>query len=309
MDKKNNKLIYKYKINKVKKLFYEDILLSKLENIINNPVNTIFHGNEGCGKTSICNILKKKYKDNIQLSNFNSKGYDYITSNINNFIKFKSDNKKIIILENIDNISIKAQHFISEFLNVNNIYYIITCKNLNNIIESIQSNCIIVHLQIDKNILFSKLLNICNKENIIYDIEAINYLIEIYNYDIRKIINIIDIINISFNELNINNINFLLNKIDNNKIKTIINYLSDSQLKLSLNIISELLNEGYSIEDIILTLISEIEISKISEHNKINIINILNTKYIMINEIKNSKLQLFACLAEICKFNKQNVQE
>lgn len=304
MYKKNNKLIYNNKINKINKLFYEDILINKLENIYNNPVNIIIHGNEGCGKTTICNIFKKKYKDNIQLSNFNSKGYDYITTNINNFIKFKSDNIKLIILENIDNISIKAQHFISEFLNLNNIYYIITCKDLNNIIESIQSNCIIINVVIERNILNNKLINICNNNNIKYDVDAIYYLIDIYNYDIRKIINIIDVINISFDYLNINNIKFLLNKIDISKINNIINLLLKSQLKLSLNIIIELLNDGYSIEDIMLALITTIQNSNIDEELKINIINIINTKYIMINEIKNSKLQLFSCLAEICKFNK-----
>ena len=304
MYKKNNKLIYNNKINKINKLFYEDILINKLENIYNNPVNIIIHGNEGCGKTTICNIFKKKYKDNIQLSNFNSKGYDYITTNINNFIKFKSDNIKLIILENIDNISIKAQHFISEFLNLNNIYYIITCKDLNNIIESIQSNCIIINVVIERNILNNKLINKYNNNNIKYDIDAIYYLIDIYNYDIRKIINIIDVINISFDYLNINNIKFLLNKIDISKINNIINLLLKSQLKLSLNIIIELLNDGYSIEDIMLALITTIQNSNIEEELKINIINIINTKYIMINEIKNSKLQLFSCLAEICKFNK-----
>ena len=304
MYKKNNKLIYSNKINKINKLFYDDILINKLKNIYDNPVNIIIHGNEGCGKTTICNILKKKYKDNIQLSNFNSKGYDYITTNINNFIKFKSDNIKLIILENIDNISIKAQHFISEFLNLNNIYYIITCKDLNNIIESIQSNCIIVNIVIEKNILNNKLINLFNNNNIKYDIDAIYYLIDIYNYDIRKIINIIDVINISFDYLNINNIKNLLNKIDISKINNIINLLLKSQLKLSLNIIIELLNDGYSIEDIMLALITTIQNSNIDEEQKINIINIINTKYIMINEIKNSKLQLFSCLAEICKFNK-----
>ena len=297
MNKKNNKLIYKNKINKISKLFYEEILITKLKNISNNLVNTILNGNEGSGKTTICNILKKKYPDYIQLSNFNSKGYDYITTNINNFIKFKSDNKKLIILENIDNISLKAQHFISEFLNLNNIIYIITCKNLNNIIESIQSNCIIINLVIEKNILNNNLETLCNLNNIKYDKDAINYLIDIYNYDIRKIINIIDVINISYKNITIDNIKNLLNKIDNNKIDYIINCLIKSELKLSIKLIQEQLNEGYSIEDIMLSLINNIQISKLDEEVKINFINIINSKYIMINEIKNSNLQLFACLA------------
>ena len=62
---KNNKLIYKNKINKISKLFYEEILITKLKNISNNLVNTILNGmgKQGSEKTTICNILKK----NIQI--------------------------------------------------------------------------------------------------------------------------------------------------------------------------------------------------------------------------------------------------
>ena len=127
--------------------------------------------------------------------------------------------------------------------------------------------------------------------------------IETYDYDIRKILNIIDVLNISFNEINELNINKLLNKIDNIKIKKIINNLLDNKLKISIEIVNELLINGYSIDDILLAFIDIInEIIK-DEELKINLINIINKKYIIINEVINSNLQLYSCLAEICDFN------
>ena len=301
--KKNNKLIFKYKFKKINNLFYNELLINKLNNLHDNIENIILLGNSGSGKTSIINILKKKYNDNLQLSNFNSKGYDYIMSSINNFIKIKSDNIKIIIFDNLDNISLKAQHIISEILDNDKIKVVISCTNLCSVIESIQSNCIIIKLTLEKEILFKHLKIICDREQIPYNDNSINILIDIYDYDIRKIINIIDVLNISFNEINEVNINKLLNKIDNVKIKLIINNLLDNKLKLSIEIVNELLINGYSIDDILLASIDIINEIIEDEELKINLINIINVKYIIINEVINSNLQLYSCFAEICDFN------
>ena len=63
MDKKNNKLIYKYKFNKFNKLFYNKILINKLNNLSNNLEHIILVGNSGSGKTTLINILKKKIQN------------------------------------------------------------------------------------------------------------------------------------------------------------------------------------------------------------------------------------------------------
>lgn len=302
MNKKNNKLLYKYKINNIDNLFYNEMLKKKIKNLILSDDNIIFIGNSGSGKTSLINILKKKYKNYLQLSNFNSKGYDYIMSSINNYLKTKTDNTKLIIFDNLDNLSLKAQHIISEVLDDSGIKVIITCCNLCNIIEPIQSNCIIVKLLIEKEILIDNLKKICSNENIKYNNDDVFYkLIEIYKYDIRKIINIIDILKISFNFLSNNNIEKLLNNIDIFKLSKIINYLLDKKLKESIIIVNELLGDGYSRDDIMLGLIEVIEKNNIDNELKINLINIINKKYIILNEVINSDLQLYGCLANLCQ--------
>ena len=223
-------------------------------------------------------------------------------SSINNYIKTKTDNTKLIIFDNLDNLSLKAQHIISEVLDDKGIKVIITCRSLCNIIEPIQSNCIIVKLLIEKEILIDNLKKICNNENINYSNEDVFYkLIEIYKYDIRKIINIIDILNISFNFLNNENIEKLLNNIDIFKLSKIINYLLDKKLKESIIIVNELLEDGYSRDDIMLGLIEVIEKKSIDNELKINLINIINKKYIILNEVINSDLQLYGCLANLCQ--------
>ena len=42
------------------------------------------------------------------------------------------------------------------------------------------------------------------------------------------------------------------------------------------------------------------------DEKKINIINIINNKYIIINEVINSNIQIYSCFSEICKFNNSN---
>lgn len=300
----NNKLINKYNILNINDMFYDDLLKNKLNNIIKDLDNIIFFGNVGSGKTSIVNCIKRKYKCYLQLSNFNSKGYDYIMTSINDFLKQKKDQIKIIIFDNLDNISNKAQHIISDIINVKNCKLVITCSDLNNIIESIQSNCIIVKLKIDKNILFNNLKFICENQNIKFSEESLYYLIDIYNYDIRKIINIIDVINISFGDINNDNIYKILNNIDTHKLKNIIKNLLDKQFKQSIILVNSLLDDGYSIDDVLLSLVNIINLdNNLKEINKLKLIDIINNKYITINKTINSQLQLYGCFAEICKLD------
>lgn len=302
MNKNNNKLLYKYKIKDIENLFYNNILKKKIKNLFVSCDNIIFLGNSGSGKTSLINICKKKYKKYLQLSNFNSKGYDYIMSSINNYLKTKTDNTKLIIFDNLDNLSLKAQHIISEILGNKGIKVIVSCCNLCKIIEPIQSNCIIVNLLIEKKILIENLKKICHDENIDYENENVFLkLLDIYKYDIRKIINIIDILKISFNFISNENIEKLLNNIDIFKLSKIVNYLLDKKLKESIIIVNELLENGYSRDDIMLGLIEVLEKSSIDDELKINLINIINKKYIVLNEVINSNLQLYGCLANLCQ--------
>lgn len=299
------KLINKYRPKTIKNLYYNEILINKLYNIYNDIDNIILIGESGSGKSSILNIIKKKYNKVLHLHNHNYRGYDIITRTINDFIKLKNSNIKIIIIDNIDNISQKAQIILSDIINNiigDNVKFIITGNKLSNVLETIQSKCIIVNLIIEKDILFKNLKVICNNEKFKYNENALHKLIEIYNNDIRKIINIIEIIVISFEEININNIKKLLNKLDSQVMLELFNYLDNNNIKDSINIINKLLSKGYSKNDIILTLIKEIENYNIDEKKKIDIINIINKKYITLNVIVDSNLQLYACLSEICNY-------
>mgnify|MGYP006086433217 CR=1 FL=1 len=299
------KLINKYRPKTINNLYYNELLINKLNNIYNDIDNIILLSESGCGKSSILNIIKKKYKKVLHLYNYNYRGYDIITRTINDFIKLQISDIKIIIIDNIDNISQKAQIIISDIINnsnSNNVKFIITGNNISNILETIQSKCIIINLIIEKDILFKHLKLICDNEKFNYNDEALLKLIDIYNHDIRKIINIIEIIIISFNNININNIYKLLNKLDTVVILKLFNNLVNNNIKDSIKIINNLLLKGYSKNDIVLTLIKEIEKYDIEENKKIDIINIINKKYITLNVVVNSNLQLYSCFAEICDY-------
>ena len=304
----NIPLFLKYKPKEIKDMYYDDILINKLNNLYINLDNIILIGDNSSGKTCIIEILKKKYKNNLHLYNFHYRGYDIITTTINNFIKIKSESLKIVILDNIDNISHKSQLIISSFINMNdNVKFILSCNNINNVIESIQSSSILIKLLLNKEILYNKLINICDDEKIIYENEKLfTYLIEIYNYDIRKILNIIELINTSFKILNITNIKKLLNKLDICIIKELYKKLEKNNIIHCITIVNKLLKEGYSHNDILLVLIDEIKKYKIKDKIKIDIINIINKQYIIINEVVISKLQVYCCLAQICNYFNEN---
>tara|TARA_B110000208_G_scaffold12418_1_gene15264 strand:+ start:1988 stop:2926 length:939 start_codon:yes stop_codon:yes gene_type:complete len=294
------------KIHKIKKfsdLFYEDILITKLTNLSNNLHNIILVGSCGSGKTSIINLIKKKYNNHLHLSNFNYRGHEIITNTIYNYIKIKTETKKLIIIDDYNYISQKAQLIINNLIDNENIYFIIACYNPIKIMENIQSNCIIINLILEIEIVKEGLENFCLKKKIDYDKGSIKHIINLYDCDLRKIMIMVDIINLHYKKITINNINKLYDKIDKDKINEILEILNKNDIKKSIQLLYELLDKGFSKNDILESLTTEImNYDKLDEEARIEISNIINKKYIIINETVNSKLQIYACFGEICNY-------
>lgn len=189
---------------KYKPLYFENIeylnIIDLLKNIKDNkllfPLRIILKGGSGSGKTSILRVLKN------ELTNFTI--YD-----IDKYILLRKyilkQEKILIIIDDIDQLSNKTQQNLKKCLdNNNNINLISTCLNTNKIIESIISRHLVVTINYPNKIFINKLLNkIVNEQNIDIDKEALNILLNNKYNSIGELINYlqkISIINIAVNK-------------------------------------------------------------------------------------------------------------
>lgn len=304
--------IEKYRPNKLKDLLLDDIIYTKINKIIKQKFipNLLLVGPPGTGKTStilcvtntIFNEIEKK-NNILELNASDDRGLLMINTKIIPFCKKKgyNDRDKIIILDEADNITQKAQYLLSNLINdySHNTKFIFICNNYNNIIEAIQSKCFVINYNnINIKNLYYKTEEICKKENIKYNEESIKYLIMKSNYNIREIINNIECIYYSYNIVNKINIDKLLKISLNTYINDIIINTKNKKFKKVINITKKIINDGYLLNNFLILFKNIINDYDIVMEKKIKIINIINNYYIKINYEKESFIQFMGFISE-----------
>ena len=186
---------------------YDDLIVNEnIITILQSNLNVILYGPSGSGKTTmIKTLLKHKGNDKYLVINVaDNRGINLIRDNIIDFINIDTISiahenvQKVIILDEIDSLTYDAQNILNSIMESccnKSIRFIFVCNYFNNISQSIVSKCCCLRINCTDN---SKLINrikyICNNENINIDINIIEFIIKHFNNDIRKIINLLDII-------------------------------------------------------------------------------------------------------------------
>ena len=221
------------------------------------------------------------------------------------FCKKKTSYYKLIILDEADSITQKAQNLLNNIIAEyrDTTRFIFICNENYKINESIQSRCMIINFpRIEKDTLRDKIISICENEDIKYTDKGIDTLMFYSNYDIRQCINNLECILYTLNELNENTIINIIDKPKINDIKNILLNCKNKNLKTSLNIIKDLYNSGHSSNDILLSILNYLQKEKIDfleEGIKIKLYNVISESFIKVNDGINTLLQLYGCISNI----------
>ena len=258
----NKKIPYieKYNPKTLNDFICNDILKTQLENFIEtkNIPNLILVGNYGTGKTCVIPCLIKQifHKRNrnaiMEFNSYDDRGIK-IFEPIERFCKIKIDfqenyaQHKLIIFDEMDNVSEKSQQLINQCLvNYPNTHFIFTCNDSQNIIDSIQSRCLKLNfslIPIDK--VMNRLTNICNEEGIEFENETLNYLFNISKQDIRSTLNLLELTNTMYQKITINNINKTIGIPSVELFNNLLTFILNKDIQNICIIISKLQNDGY----------------------------------------------------------------
>tara|TARA_B100001093_G_scaffold519677_1_gene609800 strand:- start:3523 stop:4500 length:978 start_codon:yes stop_codon:yes gene_type:complete len=307
--------IEKYRPSNTGEILLDPFLLEKILKIIENRSvpNMILTGEPGTGKTStILIIAKSLYQDNysenvLELNASDDRGLSIINNTIIPFCqKISSHTEKLIILDEADSITNKAQNLLSNIIAEykKNCRFVFICNDSTKVNESIQSKCMIINYpKLRDNFINNKIEEICIKENMKYDSKSINELIFVSDKDIRKAINNLECIKYTHNDLTIDNIYKLLDKPKPDYIKYILDLCLKNKFNESVIELTRLYNNGYNASDILLTFLDYF-IKKdsdlpLSEQKIMELYKIVSFSYIKVNEGNDSLLQLIGCLSNI----------
>lgn len=275
----------KYRPKKLNNIYGNEFILDKIKQMLQYNVlrNMLFYGPPGTGKSSSVTCLKDiliKDYDIIHINASSDRSIDVIKTKINSFLKFVGK-KKLVILDEFDNMLTNSQQLLVSLIDkYPKSLFILTCNNIDNILENVQDRCLMFEFNsLDKQDIHNGLLNIIKNENINYDDDGLKYLTKISNGDLRKAINYLQMIYFSYGKIDKSSVISLTDYSLYENCSKILKYCYNNKHSLAINLLMKLINLGYSSEDIIANLYDssfELEITKYIEPVSNTYKNILN---------------------------------
>lgn len=329
--------IEKYRPKNSQEILLEPFIKQKIEKILENKSipNMIITGEPGTGKTSTILFLAKqiygdRYEENVlELNASDDRGLSIINNTIYPFCKKRTSchesntnsnypNHKLVILDEADSITPKAQNLLSNIISEfrKNTRIVFICNDCTQIIESIQSRCMIVkYPRINSDNLYQKIESICQNENIPYTSIGINTLLFVSDQDIRQSINNLECIFYSFGKIDEDSVFKLIDKPKPYYISEILKKCFDGDYVGTINIVKSLYTKGYTPNDILLTFMKYLFESfstdfnhnlNLKEETKLKIYEILSLSYIRVNGGIDTLLQLCGCISKIFIYLQNN---
>lgn len=309
--------VEKYRPKNSDQILLDPFIKTKIDKMLETKSipNLIITGEPGTGKTStiVC-LAKQIYNEKqygeyvLELNASDDRGLYMINNTIYPFCKKKTDGiNKLIILDECDSITPKAQNLLANIISEfrKNTRFVFICNDCTQIIESIQSICMIIkYPRIMKEDLVKKVEEICKLENVPYTKEGVENLLFVSDMDIRQSINNLECIYYAFGKLESDIVYKLIDKPKPIYIEKIINNCLNGQLTDAIETTKELYYKGYYPNDILLTFMKCLleKDLHIKETTKLKIHEIISLSYIRVNGGIDTLLQLCGCIAKIYLF-------
>jgi DNA polymerase III delta prime subunit len=304
--------VEKHRPQKLSEIVQDDDILKKLNSMLKDKFipHMVVDGHAGVGKTSsIKAYIKEVYKENynlcvLELNASDDRGLDIVHEKIIPFCKGIAFDlsgiklNKVIIFDEADNLTKKAQEIISNLIKEYSLMtrFVFICNNRAEIDEKIQSRCFPVYFPSIGHKINNCLKNILDKENITLSNNKIDEIVKYSNGDIRLAINLIQIATISdypLDSVSLYTFNQYLDKI----VKGLFT-MTFQEMYVEYN---KILHMGFDGYDIIKFLIKKVSNSEISDDVRFRALDILYQSFIIISDEIESELQIVACLVRLCK--------
>ena len=260
-------------INKYQPLFFDDFgsnneVVEMLKTLILiDDLNILLIGDMTSGKTSILNALireyytgfsPKQYEENVlYINSLKEQGINYYRTDVKTFCQTCSNikgKKKFVVLDDIDFINEQSQQVFRNCIDKfsHNVNFISSCSNNQKVIESLQSRLTIIKIKpLHKDNLFNIIDNIKNKENIIIDNDAQEFIVNISNNTVKILINYMEKFKLLNQRITLDLAIQLCSNISFLTFDEYTKFILSKQLIQAIKIIYDLCDKGYSVMDIL----------------------------------------------------------
>ena len=292
--------ILKYKPYFIRDFYLEPshiTVLNALKDL--DDLNLLIVGNSCSGKTSLIYAIIREYygmnktavfpEHNIMfINNLKEQGIQFFRTEMKTFCQSSSNipgKKKIIVVDDIDTINEQSQQVFRNYIDKysKNIHFISVCSNIQKVNESLQSRLHILKInQVSRKNLETTIAKIVEKEGLIIDADAKEFLLNVSNNSIRVLINHLEKIFILGKPVNMDLVHKMCSNISYVQFDNYIGKLRSSNLNGAIKILYEIYDYGYSVIDILDYFFTYIKFTKnLEEVEKYRVLPFL-CKYITI---------------------------
>jgi replication factor C small subunit len=199
--------VEKYRPLKLSDVVNQKSIADAVKNLIKNPEempNLLFSGPAGVGKTTVAlciarELLGDYWKDyTLELNASDERGINMVRERVKMFARYSGMATKIpfkvIILDEADEMTGDAQTALRRIIedSAKSTRFILICNYLSQIIEPIQSRCVIFRFtNLPEEDVVAHLETICKQEKVKYDEKALSLIYEFTEGDLRHAINVL----------------------------------------------------------------------------------------------------------------------
>jgi DNA polymerase III delta prime subunit len=233
-----------------------------------DDLNLLIVGNACSGKTSLIYAIIREYygmnetavfpEHNIMfINNLKEQGIQFFRTEMKTFCQSSSNipgKKKIIVVDDIDTINEQSQQVFRNYIDKysKNIHFISVCSNIQKVNESLQSRLHILKInQVNRTNLETTMAKIIEKEGLIIDQDAKEFLLNISDNSIRVLINHLEKIYILGKPVNMDLVHKMCSNISYVQFDNYISKLRLRDLNGAIKILYEIYDYGYSVIDIL----------------------------------------------------------
>jgi replication factor C subunit 2/4 len=291
-------------LNKYQPLYFnsfesDDKIIEILNTLISmNSLNILFIGYIGSGKTTFINAVIREYYTNysshqyndnvLHINSLKEQGINYYRNDVKTFCQTCSSikgKKKIIVLDDIDLINEQSQQVFRNYIDKYsyNVHFISSCSNSQKVIEPLQSRLLPTKIKpLQRHHLNKIMLKIIDNENIVINPDAVEFILNVCNNNIKILINYIEKFKLLNQEITLNIATNVCTNICFFNFQEYTQHLKNNELYKAIQIFYNIHDKGYSVMDILDNYFLYIKTTQLlSEDEKYSIIPLI-CKYITI---------------------------
>ncbi len=308
LEEKTLPWIEKYRPHHISEIIGNANIKDALNNYLKNKQlpHLLLYGPSGTGKTSIINsYAREAYKDYynfmvLQINASEERGIEIIRNKVKNFVVtkclYKEQPFKLVILDEADSMTFSAHSMLRRIIEdyTENARFCLICNKIKNIDPAIQSRCTLFKFSnLSMPDMTTAITKLCVTNNIKYTDDGLNFLLKISKGDMRKAINNLQSISMSYDIINYDNVSLCFGYPSIQDIDKIYSIVTKNNISNSNKLVKKIIDDNqYSLLELINETHQYLFDKFIKKEIKINIFTSI------INKLKTIEHNIYMCPLE-----------